>query len=333
MSENWFTRTRLRPSRRMVLWMCPAAFATPVWSAEAATIRIATLKFGTVNWELDTIRHNGFDTGNGITIDVLGLAGSSAAKIAFEGGSADALVADWIWVARQRAAGKDYVFIPYSRTVGSLIAASDRGYENIQDLRGKKIGIAGGPLDKNWLILQAYAASQGFDLKAETEQVYGAPPLISQQALSGGVDAIITYWHYEAKLRTKGFAPVMSVEDAATQLGLAAEIPLLGYVLRGEFARENPAAVEGLIRASRAAKTLLAQNDAAWDRLRPRMNAADDAEFSALKDGFRHGIPATAPIDPATAAALFKIMAELGGAKLVGDAETLPDGVFYAAEE
>ncbi len=333
MSGNWFTRARLRPSRRTVLWMCPAAFATPVWSTDATTIRIATLKFGTVNWELDTIRHNSFDSDNGINIDVLGLAGSSAAKIAFEGGSADALVADWIWVARQRAAGKDYVFIPYSRTVGSLIAASDRGFENIQDLRGKKIGIAGGPLDKNWLILQAYAASQGFDLKADTEQVYGAPPLISQQALSGGVDAIITYWHYEAKLRTRGFTPVMGVEDAATQLGLTTEIPLLGYVLRGEFARENPAAVEGLIRASRSAKSLLAEDATAWDRLRPRMNAADDAEFAALKTGFRNGIPTEAPLDPASAATLFDIMAELGGTKLVGDAKKLPDGVFYAAEE
>ena len=76
--------------------------------------------------------------------------------IAFEGGEADVMVADWIWVARQRAAGKDYVFVPYSRAVGGLVVRDDSGIAALPDLAGKKIGIAGGPLDKSWLILRAY---------------------------------------------------------------------------------------------------------------------------------------------------------------------------------
>ncbi len=310
--------------------LAAASLATPSLAIDPTPIRIATLKFGTVNWELDTIRHNSLDVENGITLDVLGMAGNAAAKIAFEGEAADALVADWIWVARQRAAGRDYVFIPYSRSVGSLIAREGR-FAKIEDLRGKKIGIAGGPLDKSWLILRAYAQSRGFDLKAETQQVFGAPPLIARQAESGSVDAVLTYWHWQAKMQAGGFAPVVGVAEAAGALGLSADIPLLGYVLRGEFLRENPAAVAGLLAASRGAKAMLAADNAAWDRLRPKMNAKTDAEFIALRNGFRAGIPGPEPIDTAAAAKLFAVMAALGGDALTGDAQTLPDGVFFDA--
>ncbi len=316
-----------RVSRRSLLALLAAGITAPAMAADATPLRIATLKFGTVNWELDTILHNGLDRANGITLETLGMAGSAAAKIAFEGGAADALVSDWIWVARQRGAGKDFVFIPYSRSVGSLIARAGR-FENIEDLRGKTLGIAGGPLDKGWLILRAYAQSRGLDLKAGTRQVFGAPPLIAQQGYNGGVDAVLTYWHWEAKMTAKGFAPVIGVAEAAGALGLSPDIPLLGYVLRGDYVRENPEAVAGLIAASREAKTLLAV-DEPWERLRPMMRAKDEAEFAALRSGFRAGTPGDAPVDVTEAAKLYAIMAELGGAALVGDAKTLPKGVFF----
>jgi NitT/TauT family transport system substrate-binding protein len=50
------------------------------------------------------------------------------------------------------------------------------GAGDVAALAGGKIGIAGGPLDKSWLILRAWAQQMhGMDLAAGTEQVY-APP-------------------------------------------------------------------------------------------------------------------------------------------------------------
>ena len=89
--------------------------------ADTPALRAHVLKFGTVNWELDVIQHHGLDTANGFLLQVQGVAGGSAAKVAFQGGEADVIVSDWLWVARQRAAGKDYVFIPYSKAVGGLM--------------------------------------------------------------------------------------------------------------------------------------------------------------------------------------------------------------------
>ena len=90
----------------------------------------------------------------------------------------------------------------------------------------------------------------------------------------------------------------------------------------------KPQLVAGLAAASRAAKDLLAADDAAWDALRPLMNADNEAEYEALRAGWRAGIPAPGPVNEAEVAKLPTVMADLGGEELVGKATTLPEGVF-----
>lgn len=317
-------------TRRTLLGAATAltCFATSAWS-ETATLRIATQVSGTVNWELTTITANGFDTANGFTLAVQDVAAGPAAQVAFQGGEADVIVSDWLWVARMRAEGQDYVFIPYSKAVGALMVPADSPAQTIADLAGQKIGIAGGPVDKSWLILRAYAQSEhGLDIAAQTEQVFGAPPLIFETALSGETQGAINFWHFNAKAEAAGFRPLITVSDAATKLGLDPNTPLLGYVVKGEMLRDHPDLVAGLAAASRAAKDLLAKDDAAWDALRPLMNAKTDDQFTALKAGFRAGIPAPGPVDETAAAKMLELMASLGGEELMGKTTTLPEGVF-----
>ncbi|RVU38219.1 ABC transporter substrate-binding protein [Hwanghaeella grinnelliae] len=321
-------RIRLVIGLLVVVMLYFSPIRGPIQAADPDPIRIAVLKFGTVNWELDTILHNGLDKANGFTLEVKPLAGSAAAKIAFEGGEADILVSDWIWVARRRATGADLVFLPYSKSVGGVMVAGNSPAQTLADLKHSKIAIAGGPLDKSWLILQAYALKNGMDLKTSTEQVFGAPPLLHQKALTGEFGGIVNFWHYLARLEAKGFRTLVSVNDAARDLGLDPDIPLLGYVMKGDFVREHADRVRGFAAASRAAKKILEEDDTAWERLRPIMKAEDDAAFEKLKAGFRAGIPDGQAVDPDAAARFFNLMAQLGGEQLVGTATTLPDGVF-----
>ncbi len=296
--------------------------------AEVPTLKVAVLKFGTVNWELDTIDHHGLDAAEGFDLEVIGMAGGSATKVAFQGGEADVIVSDWLWVARQRAAGKDYVFIPYSKAVGGIMVAGDSEAQELADLAGEAVGIAGGPLDKSWLILRAYAAQQGMDLEGETEQVFGAPPLIFKTALDREVAGAVNYWHFMAKMKASGMRELISTSEAAEALGLDAETPLLGYVVKGALLQEQPDLVHGLAAASRAAKDLLAEDEAEWSRLRPRMNVDTDAQFTELKAGFRAGIPAEGAVDEDAAARMLELMVDLGGTELLGEATSLPNGTF-----
>lgn len=297
------------------------------------TIRAAVLKIGTVNWELETIRQNDLDQKHGFVLEVQPFADNGATRIAVEGDEADLAVADWIWVARQRAAGKDYVFIPYSKAVGGVVVPADSSATSLKDLAGGKIGIAGGPLDKSWLILRAYAAQEyGMDLKAETEQVFGAPPLIFKSALGGDYAGAINFWHFLAKMKASGMKELISVEDAGRALGLDTDTPLLGYYMKESFLTENPDLAQNLFAASRDAKDLLAASPETWEAIRPRMNAKSDAQFEQLKSDWIAGIPDRGPVNPDAANRMLALMAELGGAELVGEATTVPQGLFADVE-
>lgn len=301
-------------------------------AGDLPVLRVAVLQIGTVNWELQTILQNGFDRANGFEMQVQPFADNGATRVALAGGTADVAVADWIWVARQRAGGKDYVFIPYSKAVGGLVVPGDSPVGSLSDLRGQKIGVAGGPLDKSWLILRAYAAQvHQLDLESETESVFGAPPLMFKLGLSGETAGTVNFWHYLAKMKAAGQRELISVAEANRALGLNPDTPLLGYVMKESYLSDNPGVAQAFYNASRMAKDML-RDDEAWQAIRPMMDAASEAEFIQLREGFRAGIPDRAPLDQADAARFLALMAELGGSALLGQATTLPEGLFADVE-
>ncbi len=306
-------------------------FSSASISADLPTIRLGALEYGTVNWELDTIKNNQLDEKHGFNLEVIPMGGGSASDIAFLGGEIDAMVSDVIWAAAQRAEGRDVKFIPYSTAVGGIMVKADSNIDSLSDLADKKIGIAGGPLDKSWLILQAYAKQQNvIDLKSGTKQEFASPPIIFKAALKGDIDGAINFWHFQAKAKAAGLKEIVSVQDAAKSLGLDPSVPLLGYIVGGTM---DDSLSKGLFAASRDAKAMLQTSDAAFEAIRPRMNAKNDAQFDALKSGFRAGIPSTATVDEAAVDKTLQLMAELGGPDLVGKATTLPEGLFITLDQ
>ena len=301
--------------------------------ALAGTIRLGVLKFGTVNWELDAIKTNGFDKAEGLDLQVVDLANTGATTVALQAGSVDVIVTDWLWVTRQRAAGARFTFVPFSASVGALMLPPNSTVASLADLKGKKIGISGGPVDKNWLVIRALAQQRhGIELDSAAEKVFGAPPLLNEEILSGRLDAVINSWNFIAELEAKGYRKLVGVEDAQKELGIRTQVPLLGYVFDEDWAATHQDDLLALVRASRKAKDLLAHADAEWERLRPLMKASDDATFAALRDGFRKGIPVHwGEAERADAVKLFAVMEKLGGEELVGTSTELQPGTFWSA--
>jgi NitT/TauT family transport system substrate-binding protein len=299
--------------------------------ALAGTIKVGVLKFGTVNWELDVVKTHGLDEAEGVDLEVRPLAGKGATTIALQAGDVDMIVTDWIWVARQRAEGQAYTFVPYSTALGALIVPADSPIRGLADLKGKRLGIAGGPLDKSWLLLRGLTSDRfGFDPEETVDRVFGAPPLLGEQILQGRLDAVLNYWHYVARLEAAGLRRVLGVEDIVRELGIDSKVPLIGYVFDEGWAQAHRDDVMGFVRATRKARAILAESDAEWDRLRPLMKAEEEATFQALRKGFRAGIPTRwGPAERADAARLYAILSRLGGPKLVGKATGLDGGAFW----
>lgn len=319
-----------RATRRAFVTLTLVLTASLAQAGELGSMKVGVLKFGTVNWELDVIKAHKLDEKEGFTLEIQPFGANDAADVALMGGAVDAIVEDWLFVSRQRTEGVPLTFIPYSSNIGALMVKAGSGIEGLEGLKGKKIGIAGGPLDKSWLMLQAYAKKQGVDLAADAEPVYGAPPLLTEKFNSGELDAVLNYWHFTARLEAQGAKRLIEIADVQESLGIPASVPQLGYIFKEDWAAAHGDLVQAFARASRAAKAIMKTSDEEWQRLKELTRAEDDAVLDAFMRRYREGIVESwGEAERAKAADLYLVLAELGGEKLVGRGRTLAPGTFW----
>jgi NitT/TauT family transport system substrate-binding protein len=244
------------------------------------------------------------------------------------------MLSDWLWVARERSLGDKLVFYPSSSTLGAVMVPGNSTIKSIADLKGRKLAIAGGPLDKSWLLLQGLARRTGLDLRRQATIVYGAPPLLSQKAEQGEHDGTLTFWNFCADLEGKGFKRAIEVSGVMRELGAKAPVAIVGYTFDSGWAARNKSAVDRFLDVARQAKEILATSEAEWQRLAPRIGVRDPAALAIYRQRYGEGI-FRRPIDEeeADARALYGVLAEFGGSELVGQARELDRGTFYRPGE
>ncbi len=324
--------TKRRLPRRLGVAVLAVAALAASGAAAADRIRIAAQKTGTLAWELEILRTHDLDREANLAIETTELASTEAGKIALKGGSADLILSDWLWVMRERTLGDDLVFYPYSSALGAVMVPANSPIKDIADLKGKKLGVAGGPLDKSWLLLQALARRSGLDLRTRAEIAYGAPPLLTQKALQGETDATLTFWNFAAELEAKGMRCVVSMKDVAKRLGATGPVAMVGYVFDGGWAQRNRAPLDRFFAAMHKAENILTVSPAEWRRLAPRIGVSDANALDVYRRRFIEDIPHRPLADEeADARALYHVLAEIGGADLVGPARELDPGTFYGA--
>ncbi len=325
-SENDKVRTISRSG--IFLALCLLMGTAPSLAAE--TLRIGVQTTGTFAWQLDVIRRHGLAERAGLDLQITEFASTDAGKLAVNSGSVDIAVVDWLWVARARALGAKLQFYPYSSAVGAIMVKNDSPLKSLEDLKGHVLGIAGGPLDKSWLIVQAAALRGGIDLKRTATLQYGAPPLIAQKLRQGEAEASLNFWNFCASLETQGYRRIFEVRDAEAALGLKEPVAVIGYVFSEPFAAAHKSAIDRFIAITREADNIMLKSDEEWDALRPLMNAADEPTFRAYRDRTREGMPRRSVASEASdAGALFKTLAAIGGPDLVGPSQELDRGLYY----
>jgi NitT/TauT family transport system substrate-binding protein len=308
--------------------LCLLVWAIPTLASDI--LRIGVQKTGTFAWQLDVVRRHGLASIAGLDLQITEYASPDAGKLALNSGSVDLAIVDWLWVARARALGAKLLFYPYSSAVGSIMVKADSPLRSLGDLKGRVLAVAGGPLDKGWLIVQAAAIRQGIDLKREATLQFGAPPLIFQKLQQGEAEASLNYWNFCARLEAQGYRRLLDVREAEVGLGLKEPIALIGYAFSEAFATSHKSTIDRFIAVAHSANDIMRRSDAEWDALRPLMNAEDQSTFQAYRDQTREGMPRrTVAAEQDDARALFKTLAGIGGPELVGPLQELDPGLYY----
>jgi NitT/TauT family transport system substrate-binding protein len=324
----------LRVSRTAIprSWIFVALCLTVATSAASAaqTLRIGLQKTGTFAWQLDVIRRHGLADSAGLDLAITEFASPDAGKLALNSGAVDLVVSDWLWVARERALGAKLLFYPYSSAAGAVMVRADSPLRGVGDLKGRVLAVAGGPLDKSWLIVRAAALRRGVDLKRETTLQYGAPPLIFQKSQQSDVEASLNFWNFCARLEALGYRRLLDVQNAEIELGLKQPVALIGFVFSEPFAATHRNLIDSFIAVTQQANDIMLKSDSEWAALRPLMQVEDDATFEAYRSRTREGMPRQSlAAEAADARLLFKMLADTGGQQLVGPASELDSDLYY----
>jgi NitT/TauT family transport system substrate-binding protein len=297
--------------------------------ALADSLRVGLVSFGTASWEIDTLRRHGLERDLGVDLKTIDLADPAAGEVALQAGGVDAIVTDWLWVSRQRHAGQHIVFLPHSTTLGEILVPANSPLTRLADLPGKRLGVAGGPLDKSWLLLRAYSRqSLGGDIAETIQPQFAAPPLLSQELVKGRLDAVLTFWPFAARLEAQGFRRLASMAEVMQGLGFPAPVPMLGYAFSEGWIAAHPDAAKRFVAALTKAD-LAMDKDAEWAALKPLTGAQDDATLAALRKRFMAGIVTDPAGGAAMAAKLYALLASVGGPGLTGGAPDIAPGTFW----
>ncbi|HEY8005481.1 MAG TPA: ABC transporter substrate-binding protein [Methylocella sp.] len=295
-------------------------------------LRLAVQKTGTFAWELGIIKARGLDKKAGLEIEVMEFAAPEAAKVALLGGSADIILSDWPWVARQRNLGGRLVFFPYSTALGAVMVEAASPIKDLAGIRGKKIAVAGGPLDKSWLLLQAFAREQHFDIASETTVIYGAPPLLYQKAVNGEADATLNYWTFCVALESRGFRRLIGMEEIERRLGAKGPVAMVGYVFDEDFAGTHADALARFLKIAAEAREILAHSDADWEKIARQAGIEGSAQLALYRQTYIDGIPRRrVEEEAADARILYRALVTAGGADLAGLAKELDEKTYYKA--
>src|SRR5262249_18123223 len=315
----------------VIAWLCTgAAFCMPGEHASADSIRLAVQKNGTVSWELDVMRAHQLDKQANITLETQELASPEAGKIALRGGSVDVIATDWLWVTRERELGTKLVFYPYSSTLGAVMVPENSPIRTLTDLQYKTLAVAGGPIDKSWLLLRAAARQKGVDLGTQANVVYGSPALLAGKMIHGEFDATLTYWNFSTRMETSGFRQVVGIDDLLPNFGIAGPLSMVGYVFSESWAATHPQTINRFLDACQKAKQILLTSDAEWERIAPLVGVHEASALRIYRDRYRQGIPRRAiDAEEQDARALYRVLLTLGGAALVGQGKELAPGTYY----
>jgi NitT/TauT family transport system substrate-binding protein len=313
----------------LFIYFC--CYTLTCFASDKTTIRIGVQATGTLAWELSALQDQ--VKGLAFHIETHPIANSEAGKIALQSGEVDIVVSDWIWVSRMRSDGADFTFYPYSTTSGSLMVQGNSPIRAIKDLKGKRLGIAGGELDKNWLLLQALAGQQQLDLNASVEKVFGAPPLINEQLKQGRVDVALNYWHFGAKLEAQGYRQLIDGKGILKGFGIQENVPALGFVFKQSWAEGHKIALDQFFQASKKAKQSLCTSASDWKKVIPLTQAVDGATQAKLRQRYCDGTVVQWGVPERQAAErIYTMLRTLSNNQLTGKSEHLQPGTFWSQD-
>lgn len=220
----------------------------------------------------------GYFTAEGLTVEITEGAGSldaipKVATGAFPVGFAD-INSLMKFLDQNPGAPVTAVMMIYDKPPFAMVGRKSLGIEKPADIAGKVLGAP--PPDGAWAQFPIFAAENGIDMASVTVEPVGFP--VREPMLAEGKVAAVTGFSFTSSLNVKRLG--VPADDISVILMADHGVALYGnaVIVNTDFAKANPAAVTGFLRAvAMGWKDTVAAPDAAIASLITRNPAADPA--------------------------------------------------------
>lgn len=247
-----------------VAWVAPAAAQTPA----PARVKVAVIE-GTQLFPMWAMQTKGIAEKHQLQIEQTRAVNVQGLYTIVQTGEFQVAFGGWPTNALLREKGHKITNIySVSRYTNEMMVPVDSPLKTLADLKGKRIGLFGGPTASvTWFFRLIAVKFFGFDPVKEAKIHFGAPPLLMGMLERGELDAILTLDPQIVQmLETGRFRSIGNVGDIWR--AKTGQDPLLVAVTVNEtWAKQNPAVVKRFVAAFRESLDVLKTRPEVWPEL------------------------------------------------------------------
>jgi len=250
-----------------------------------ATVK-ATVIEGTQRFPIYVMQTKGIADKYNLKIEEIKAAGPQALYTVMQTGDFQVSFGGWLSVALMRAQGYKFinVYSVYGYT-NDVMVRTDSPLKSIADLKGKRIGVFGGPsAATTWLFRLEAVRYFGFDPLKEAKVQFGAPPLLIGLLEKGELDAILILDPQIVQLLETGkFRSIGNIGDIWREK--TGQDPMLVAISMNEtWAKSNPDVAKRFVAAYKESLEYLKTHPDVWPELARQMGIKTEAGAKLLRE-------------------------------------------------
>ena len=295
---------------------------------DGSTIRLMSNPVGTQSYPPFVIKKFELDKKYGFNLEVIPFTNPQASVAALQSESIEAVVQDWISLARLRNQNVPVIGVaPFLSYVNTVLLPADSEIKTLADFKGKRIGTFS-KTGFNWIIVQAVAKKNyGIDLAREVEVQEGAPSLLRGSLEQGQLDATLQYNSLTPDMVLSGKAKLMmTIHDVVAELGFS-EAPFLVYTMREKYAEAHPENTKAFVAAYQEAIDILLTNEEVWKEQGENLKLAPEATEVFRQNASKEFIKTFTPEMNGILNETFKVLLDTAGPEIIG-MTTMPDKIL-----